>query len=102
MKPLRNFPIFRKQTERTQDEKTASMGRNAAQKVTKAAKNCTANEEPWLYRLVDPPRDPHQRLLQSRTGQTAPRVGNLHKPKRNVKAETAAESRCLPELVYRH
>ena len=39
------------------------MGRNAAQKVTKATKNCTANEEPWLYRLVDPPRDPQQRLL---------------------------------------
>lgn len=74
MKPLRNFPIFRKQTERTQDEKTASMGRNAAQKVTKAAKNCTANEEPWLYRLVDSPRDPHQRLFQSRTGQAPERT----------------------------
>ena len=74
MKPLRNFPIFRKQTERTQDEKTASMGRNAAQKVTKATKNCTANEEPWLYRLVDPPRDPQQRLFQSRAGQAPERA----------------------------
>ena len=74
MKPFRNFPIFRKQTERTQDEKTASMGRNAAQKVTKATKNCTANEEPWLYRLVDPPRDPHQRLFQSRAGQAPERA----------------------------
>ena len=51
MKPLRNSPIFRKQTERTQDEKTASMGRNAAQKVTKTAKNRAANEELRLYRL---------------------------------------------------
>ena len=51
MKPLRNSPIFRKQTERTQDEKTASMGRNAAQKVIKTAKNRAANEELRLYRL---------------------------------------------------
>ena len=74
MKPLRNSPIFRKQTERTQDEKTASMGRNAAQKVTKTAKNRAANEELRLYRLGDPPRDPHQRLFQNRTGQAPERA----------------------------
>jgi len=78
------------------------MGRSTAQTVTKAAENRAANEELRLYRLGDPPRDPHQRLFQNRAEQTAPRVGNLHKPKRNVKAETAAESRCLPEVVYRY
>ena len=54
--------------------KTASMGRNAAQKVTKTAKNRAANEELRLYRLGDPPRDPHQRLFQNRTGQAPERA----------------------------
>ena len=60
MKPLQNSPIFRKQTERTQDEKTASMGRNAAQKVTKTAKNRAANE--WtIVNKVDRRREKNQK-----------------------------------------
>lgn len=50
------------------------MGRSTAQTVTKAAENRAANEELRLYRLGDPPRDPHQRLFQNRTGQTSERT----------------------------
>ena len=78
------------------------MGRDTVQTVTKAAETSAEDADGRIYTGGDPPRDPHQRLFQNRTGQTAPRVGNLHKPKRNVKAETAAESRCLPEVVYRY
>ena len=78
------------------------MGRSTVQTIAKAAKTGAENADSRLHTGSDPPRDPHQRLFQNRAEQTAPRVGNLHKSKRNVKAETAAESRCLPEVVYRH